>query len=162
MIEVGKLNQYKPLKYTNNSYIVSWGLSNHGADLYSWNYEKLQYKPSINDIKRIINNYYNNIIKNNIENNFIWNNMNIKLTLENQIDYKLLFDTTMLLDGTNLPEKVKFKNGNENIYYSFEDIDDMKNFIIAMNEHIRMNLNIGYDLKESVNYNDYIKILETL
>lgn len=162
MIEVGKLSQYKPLKYTNNNYIVSWGLSSHGSDLYSWNYEKLQYKPSINDIKKIINNYYNNIIKNNIENNFIWNNMNIKLTLENQINYKLLFDTTMLLNGSNLPEKVKFKVGNENIYYSFEDIDDMKDFIIAMNEHIRIYLNKGYDLKDSVNYNDYIKILETL
>ncbi|MBO7645266.1 MAG: hypothetical protein J6S57_03115 [Alphaproteobacteria bacterium] len=89
MTENGKLNQYKLIKHVNNSYIVSWGLTKYGNDLYSWNYKKLNLKPSIQDIKNIINEYYNNITKNNIENNFKWNGMNIYLSLENQIDYKL-------------------------------------------------------------------------
>ena len=162
MIKTGKLKDYKPIKYINNNYILSWGLTKHGGDLYTWNYTILPLKPSIEEVKNIINSYYNKITKNNIEKNFKWNEMNISLSLENQIDYKLLYDTTVLLKGTNLPEKVKFKIGKENIYYSFETIEDMKEFIIAMNEHIRKYLNKGYEMKESVNYEEYEQNLETI
>ena len=162
MIQVGKLNEYKLIKFVNNQYILSWGLTKNGADLYTWNYITLSLKPSITDIKNIINGYYNNITKNNIENNFKWNGMNISLTLENQIDYKLLYDTTIILKGSNLPEKVKFKIGKDNIYYSFEDIDEIKDFIVSMNNHIRKYLNIGYNIKDSIDWNEYENYLKNI
>ena len=162
MIEVGKLEQYKAVKHINDKYIICWGLTHHGKDIYSWNYASLTYKPSIDKIKDIINSYYNELTKTNIENNFKWNGMNIFLSIENQIDYKLLFDTTVLLNGKNLPEDVKFKIGKNNFYYTFEDIDDMKDLIVAMNNHIRKYLKEGYKLKESIDYEDYIHELETL
>ena len=154
----GYKNQFKPLVYNDksNKYIVSWGLKNIGGDNYQWNYEVLNNKPSLNTIKNVITKYINQQTKNCIENRFRWNNMSIKLSLENQIDYKLLFDTTLLLDGSNLPEKVKFKINGENIYYIFETIDDMKDFIIVMNNHIRKCLEVGNKMKEEINYNDYI------
>jgi hypothetical protein len=154
----GSKNQFKPLMYNDksNKYIVSWGLKNIGDDNYQWNYEIFNQKPSLDIIKNTITGYINNQTKYNIENRFRWNNMSINLTIENQIDYKLLFDTTVLLDGSNLPEKIKFKINGKNIYYTFETIDDMKDFIIAMNNHIRECLEVGNNLKEEINYNDYI------
>lgn len=153
----GNINEFKPLKYNDktNKYIVSWGLKNIGGDNYTWNYEIFNKKPSISIIKKTIVNYINSLTKSCIENRFKWNGMSINLTIENQIDYKLLFDTTSLLDGSNLPEKVKFKIDGENIYYTFETIDDMKDFIIAMNNHIRMCLETGNNMKEEINYEDY-------
>ena len=154
----GYKNQFKPLVYNDKSkkYIVSWGLKNIGGNNYQWNYEILDNKPSLDTIKDIINGYINQQTRNCIENKFRWNGMSIKLSIENQIDYKLLLDTTILLDGSNLPEKVKFKINGENIYYTFETMEDMKDFIIAMNNHIRECLEVGNKAKEEINYNDYI------
>lgn len=154
----GSKNQFKPLIYNDksNKYIVSWGLKNIGDDNYQWYYEIFNQKPSLDTIKNTITGYINQQTKSNIENRFRWNDMSINLTLENQIDYKLLFDTTMLLDGLNLPEKIKFKINGKNIYYSFETIDDMKDFIISMNNHIRKCLEVGNKMKEEINYDNYI------
>ena len=99
---------------------------------------------------------YNEQTKKCIENKFRWNDMSIKLSIEKQLDYKLLFDTTVLLNGSNLPEKVKFNINNEIIYYTFETIEDMKDFIIAMNDHIRKCLKVGDTAKEEINLSDYI------
>ena len=157
--KVGYKDQFKPLIYNDktNKCIVSWGLKNIGGDNYQWNYEIFNNKPSLKAIKNTINKYINKQTKYCIENKFRWNGMLINLTLENQIDYKLLFDTTVLLDGTNLPEKVKFKINNEYVYYEFETIDDMKDFIIAMNNHIRECLEVGNNAKDEINYDDYIQ-----
>ena len=140
----------------SKKYIISWGLRNIGGDNYQWNYEIFDTQPSLDIIKKTITNYINLETKYNIENRFRWNGMSINLTIENQIDYKLLFDTTLLLDGTNLPEKIKFKINNENIYYEFETIDDMKDFIISMNNHIRKYLEIGNKMKDEIKYDDYV------
>jgi hypothetical protein len=156
--KIGSLNEFKPIIYNDKSkkYIISWGLKNVGDENYQWNYEIVKNKPSLNDIKNIINTAINKQTRYCIENKFRWNNMAIGLTIENQIDYKLLFDTTILLNGSNLPEKAKFKANNETIYYSFETVEDMKDFMIALNNHIRACLNAGYKAKDAINYDDYI------
>jgi hypothetical protein len=155
---IGNINDFKPISYNSKTkkYIVSWGLINVGGDNYQWNYKIFNSKPSINVIKDTINSSINQNTKQYIENNFKWNGMSIYLSIENQIDYKLLLDTTILLEGTNLPEEVKFKVNGENIYYSFETIDDMKDFIIAMNNHIRRYIAEGNKAKDEVNYDEYV------
>lgn len=159
-INIGKLSQFKTINYVNNKYIVSWGLekvnNNPEDDTYKWYYFILTHKPSIVEIKEIINAYINELIKKSITENFIWNGMKIKLSIENQIDYKLLFDITMLQNGENLPEKLKFKSNGEIIYYEIDNIDEFKDFIIQMNNHIRNCVKIGYDMKESIHYEEYV------
>ena len=159
-INIGKLNEFKAINYVNNKYIVNWGLSkvnnNPDDDTYKWYYFILTHKPSIVEIKDTINTYINEQIKKAITENFIWNGMKIKLSLENQIDYKLLFDTTMIQNGTNLPEKLKFKSNGETIHYEIDNIDEFKDFIIQMNNHIRNCVKIGYDMKESIHYEEYV------
>ena len=71
------------------------------------------------------------------------------------IDYKLLFDATMLQDGKNLPEVLKFKINDENVYYEITSIDEFKDLILSINEHIRKSLKYGNDLKDSIEYYDY-------
>jgi hypothetical protein len=158
-INIGKLSKFKTINYVNNKYVVSWGLEKANNDpeddTYKWKYFILDHKPSIPEIQEIINNNINEQVRKSIENNFYWNGMKIKLSIENQIDYKLLFDTTVLLNGTNLPEKVKFKANGENIYYEIDSLDEFKDLIINMNNHIRNCVKIGYNLKESINYEEY-------
>ena len=158
-ITSGKLSQFKAINYVNNKYVVNWGLEKANDDpkddTYKWNYFILDHKPFIPEIKDIINGDINTKVRKSIENNFYWNGMKIKLSLENQIDYKLLFDVTMLQDGSNLPEKLKFKVNGETIYYDIESLEEFKDFIINMNNHIRNCIKIGYKMKESINYEEY-------
>ena len=154
-IKFGKLNEYKPIKFINNKYVISWGLEKVNDDSYKWKYFVSNNKISKNEIKDIINAYVNSEVKKSIENKFEWNSMHIYLSLENQIDYKLLFDVTMLQNGKNLPETIKFKVNGENIFYEIESIEEFKDFIIKMNNHIRTCIKIGNNIKESINYVDY-------
>ena len=154
-INIGKIEDYKPIKFINGKYVISWGLVNSEESAPKWYYFIKDYKPSIFDIKNEIESYINECTKNNIINNFRWNNMSIALTLEDQLDYKLLFDITMLKDGDNLPETVKFKYKNQNIFYTFESLDEMKEFIIEMNDHIRRCILFGNEWKESIDYTVY-------
>jgi hypothetical protein len=61
----------------------------------------------------------------------------------------------MLEDGNNLPQTIKFKYRKENIFYTFETLEEMKSFIIAMNNHIRKCILEGNELKESIDYSVY-------
>lgn len=154
----GTLNSFNPIIYNpkTKKYIVSWGLKNIGGDNYKWNYEIFSSKPSLDLIKSTIIGFINTQTKNCIENKFKWNDMYIKLSIEKQIDYTLLYNTTKIQNGSNLPEKVKFKINEENVYYTFENIEDMENFIVAMNDHIRKCLEVGNNAKESIKFEDYI------
>jgi len=154
-INIGKLSDYKPVNFVNNKYVISWGLEKIDEDSYKWKYFLVDQKPTVYQVKDIINKYVNEEVKKSIETQFYWNSMNIKLSMENQIDYKLLFDVTMLQEGANLPEKLKFKVNGENIYYEIDSLEEFKDFIIAMNKHIRKCVQIGYNIKESINYEEY-------
>lgn len=156
-ITSGKLDKYIPIKKVNNKYVVSWGLNqiDQSNDLWQWYYFVVNHKPSINEIKTNIETFINEQTKNIIFNHFKWNDMKIYLSLENQIDYKLLFDATMIQDGKNLPEVLKFKINDENVYYEITSIDEFKDFILSINEHIRKSLKYGNDLKDSIEYYDY-------
>lgn len=153
-IHIGKIEDYKPIKFVNGKYIISWGLSNSN-EAPKWYYFIKDYKPSLSDIKKEIESYINETTKNSIIKDFRWNNMSIDLKIEDQLNYKLLFDISMLENGNNLPQSVKFKYKDQNIMYTFESLDEMKDFIISMNNHIRKYLLKGDELKESINYNDY-------
>lgn len=154
-IHTGKITEFKTINYVNNKYVISWGLEQINDDTYRWKYFIMNTKPSVDEIKATIETYINDNTKHIIETSFYWNNMNIYLSLENQIDYKLLFDITMIKEGSNLPEKLKFKINGEKIYYDIDTIDEFKDFMISMNNHIRVCLDKGNNLKDSINYEEY-------
>ena len=150
-----KIENYKALQCINNKYIINWGLKNNNDFYGTWYYKIYNSRPSVITIKHDIEEFINANTKNKIINNFKWAGMNINLSSENQLNYKLLYDTTVLQNGKNLPEKVKFTIKDKDIYYSFETIDELKNFIIAMNNHIRLHLINGWEEKRSIDYSQF-------
>lgn len=154
-ITIGNINEYKPIKFINNKYVINWGLNNVNNENGQWYYFITDKKPSVYEIKTVIESFINQETNNNIINHFKWNDMKIDLTLEDQMNYKLLFDISLLNDGSNLPEQVKFKINGKTVFYSFETLDDIKSFITEMYNHIRNCILQGNNLKESINYDDY-------
>ena len=150
-IETGSFNKYIPLsQIKNGKYKISWELEEINSGMYKWKYTIVDSKPSLSFVKTLIEDSINNDIKNVIVNGFYWNDMHIYLTVEHQLDYKLLYDSTMILDGTNLPENARFEVNGKPIIYKFKSIDDLQDFILCMNEHIRKCINAGYERKEKI------------
>lgn len=155
-IETGSFNAYKPISQTKNGKCkISWELESINSGLYKWKSIIVDTKPSLASIKNLIEDSINEDIKNAIVNGFYWNDMHIYLTVEHQLDYKLLYDSTMILDGTNLPENARFEVNGKPFIYKFKTIDDLQDFILCMNEHIRKCINKGYERKEKIEYSDY-------
>lgn len=150
-----RIEKYKAIQCINNKYIINWGLINNNDSYGTWYYKVYKNKPSLVTIKNDIEEFINKNTSNKIINNFKWNGMKINLSKENQLNYKLLFDVTILQNGTNLPEKVKFEVNHKTIYYSFESIEELKSFIIGMNNHIRLNLINGWEEKQSIDYSQF-------
>lgn len=155
--KTGNINDFKPIvKINDNKYVISWGLSNAYEDIYNWNYFTLDYKPSIKQLKDIIETYINENTKYSIVNNFYWNGMQIYLSVEKQLNYKLLYEITKIKNGDNLPVSLKFSINRTPYYYTFETISDLEDFIINMYEHISQCLMKGNSIKESIDYDLYI------
>lgn len=149
------IDQYTPIKKVNGKYVISWGLKELGNNQGQWYYFILDKKPTKEIIKQHINQYINENVRKSIENNFIWNNLKVSLTIEDQIDINLLFNITNLQNGENLPETIKLKQGKETIYYNIETLDEFKDLLICMNKHIRKCLNQSNELKDSIDYKQY-------
>ena len=97
IIEVGSKDKFYPIKKIKEQlYKVSWGLQEIDDNTYSWKYCILTYKPSLDKIKKIIEDDINKKTKNSIINRFYWNDMKVDLTLEKQLDYKLLYDSSLI------------------------------------------------------------------
>lgn len=91
----------------------------------------------------------------NIINSCLWNGYNIYLSKENQMNYKNAFDLAMATDGENLPVTFKFKKGNASVYYTFDTVNELKDFYVAMSNHISNCLKAGWEEKDKFDRNDY-------
>lgn len=126
------------------------------ASKYSeWLAFNLDHKPTVSEIKKVITEYYNNLISKRIKNDFFWNGMSVELKDVDQTNYKAAWDLAYQTNGENLPITFKFKQGGKNVFYTFSDIEELKNFYLAMNKHISACLEEGWKLKEAVKYDLY-------
>ena len=120
-------------------------------------YEEYEFnhKPSLDEIKDVILDYYNSKIDETIISGFIWNEMQIWLTTENQFNYKATFDLAMQTNGSNLPIVFKFGTTSEPIYYSFTTIEELNDFYTKAIAYINATLKIGWNEKDAIDWTLY-------
>lgn len=166
----GKKENFKPIKKGYNTYIISWDfeemtnktydeegniVSEKPSQVGSWMVAQLSYKPTLDIIKNIILTWYNNQIDKKILSGFVWKDMQVWLSSENQFNYKAAYDLAVQTNGANLPIKFKFGSTEEPIYYTFESIEDLQDFYISAMNFINTTLNEGWNKKDSINWEDY-------
>ena len=175
-VTTGKSENFKPIERTEDGkYLVSWNkkevlteekiLKNSRyvstgrmiptGSAY-WNSMVFSYKPNANDIYNKIVEYVNNSVNYKITNLFVWNGYIVNLSMENQQNYKTAFDLAVQTDGKNLPLKFKFKKGNKVEYFTFNDLDTLKDFYLKLNKHINDSLSEGWEIKDSIRKEDYV------
>lgn len=116
----------------------------------------LEYKPTIGEIRQILIDQINANTDERILKGFVWKDHPVYLSSENQFNYKSAYDLA-LQDETILP--IKFKLGEDTnggvVYYTFETVDELKDFYTKAILHINQCLNEGWQEKDDLDMSLY-------
>ena len=162
----GEITLYAPIRIHGKRTIVSYDFQEVGDgvnatwnELYYSQREKVY--PAFEKVKNDIIADINAKTDEKILSGFVWNNKPVWLSSENQFNFKAAYDLAVQTVGQSLP--VKFKLGEDEegnpIYHTFETLADLQDFYTKAIAYINQCLNDGWQLKDSIDWNDY-KITE--
>lgn len=133
-----------------NIWYLRWNKwSNEDGD--HWFEETIEGTPTIDQVKTIIEDFYNQEAQKKILEGFIYNDKVIWLSSENQMNYKSLFD---LKAEKNV---IKTSDGS---YLTFESFKDYEKFYYAIIEFIQTTLQECWNNKDNFDYSEYKKIID--
>ena len=130
------------------------------TNLGTWTEMWLSGKPSIEQVKGIILNSMNKDIDQKILSGFIWKDMSVWLSSENQFNYKAAYDLAVMSQGQSLPVTFKFGSTDSPVYYTFESLEDISDFYVSAITYINTCLAEGWKKKDSIDWSVYEKALE--
>ena len=137
-----------------NIWKIRWDIKEFEG-VYSYEEHTFKFKPSLNEIKDIIYNWYNNKTDKAILNGFTWKNMLVWLSTENQFNYKAAYDLAVQTAGLSLPVKFKFGTPEKPEYYTFTSLADFSDFYIQAMSYINATLDKGWQEKDTINWDKY-------
>jgi len=146
-------------KVGRNKYEIIYGFGkDREDDATGWNYRhRFDHRPTIDEIKEVINAQINADTDTKILTQFTWNGKRVWLSQENQMNFKSAYDLTLQTDGSTLP--IKFKLGEDErgevIYHTFTKIEPFTDFIIKAFTFINATLNEGWKEKDGVDYSKF-------
>lgn len=160
--------EINPIECINRKYqkwIIRWNIQPRFNDEYEqigtvYNEQLVLHKPSVDEIKDIVLNGYNELIDQKIVSSFSWKGMSVWLSTENQFNYKAAYDLAVMSQGKSLPTVFKFGTTEEPVYYAFETLEDISDFYVSAMAHINTCLAEGWKLKDSIDWSVYEKALE--
>lgn len=125
------------------------------TDYATWMVEIFHHKPTLSYIKNMILDWNNKQVDYKILNNFVWNDMKIWLSTENQFNYKAAYDLAIQTNGANLPIVFKFGTTEEPVYHNFETLEDLSNFYVSAMTYINNTLAEGWNKKDNIDWSVY-------
>jgi hypothetical protein len=154
LVNFGKITQLTEEKIMKNSRLVGTGKM-VPTGMAIWRSILFDVKPSVSMIQNAIFNIINNDVQKSIKDGLNWKGYSVYLTLENQMNYKNSFDLALATNGENLPVTFKFSKKGKSEYYTFDNVNELKDFYMAVNNHINTCLENGWKEKDKFNPNDY-------
>lgn len=122
----------------------------------------VRHLPTLQELKYLILTEINKQIDRKILEGFVWQEMPIWLSSENQFNYKAAFDLAIQTQGMNLPTTFKFGTTDEPIYYTFESVEDLQDFYTSAVKYINDTLAEGWKQKDSIDWEEYDKEIRRL
>lgn len=113
------------------------------------------HKPSLAEIKSVINNFYNEQTDANILSGLQYDGQMVWLSAENQANYKAAYDLAVQTQGESLPYKVKLGSEDAPVYKEFNSLQDFKAFYLAIQKHIQETISEGWKKKDSIDWSQY-------
>lgn len=122
----------------------------------------LKRKPTIYDVKKAVYEGVNKMVDEDIISGFVWNDMPVWLSSENQFNYKAAYDLCVQTDGKNLPVVFKFGSTENPIYHKFETQEELCDFYTNAMRYISDTLSTGWTMKDSVVWSSYEECVKGL
>lgn len=119
-------------------------------------------KPNINDIKQAVLEGVNRMIDEKIISGFVWNDMPVWLSSENQFNYKAAYDLSVQTGGQTLPVLFKFGSTENPIYHQFTTQEELSDFYLKVMKFINDTLSEGWNMKDSIKWDEYEECLKTI
>lgn len=130
------------------------------TQLGAWTEALVPFKPSLEQLKKLVLDAINKDVDEKILSGFVWKDMPVWLSTENQFNYKAAYDLAVMSQGQSLPVTFKFGTTESPVYYTFETLDDISDFYISAMAYINTTLAEGWKLKDSIDWSVYEKILK--
>lgn len=130
------------------------------TQLGTWTEALVPFKPSLEQLKKLILDAINKEVDEKILSGFIWKDMPVWLSTENQFNYKAAYDLAVMSQGQSLPVTFKFGTTESPVYYTFETLDDISDFYISAMAYINTTLAEGWKLKDGIDWSVYEEALK--
>lgn len=129
-----------------------YGYGSNGETGWDWR-ERFNHKPTLDEIKEVVLAQINRNTDEKILCGLTWKDMLIWLSTENQFNYKAAYDLAVQTEGTSLPVKFKFGTDDSPIYYTFNTLDELKEFYTTSLNFVQQTLAEGWNEKDNVDWN---------
>ncbi len=131
-----------------------YGYGTDGTMGWNWR-ERYTRKPTTDEIRSTVTEQINRNVDEKILSGLTYNGMQVWLSTENQLNYKAAHDLAVQTDGKTLPVKFKFGTEEEPQYYTFESVDELHEFYLAMVAHIQSALAEGWAEKDNMDWDKF-------
>lgn len=148
----------KPIECINpplNRWAVRWDFQPDENDTLNYEERVFDYKPSIDEIKAMIEGWINTVTEETIMSGYTWKDAPVWLSPENQLNYKNAYDLATQTDGETLPVQIKMGTWEDPVYYTFEDPDELAEFFTGYVRHIQDTLAEGWKQKDQLDLTPY-------
>lgn len=137
------------MKIGRNKWELIYGYGTDGVS--GWTYrERFNHKPTQEEIKSLIIAQINRNVEEKILCGFVWRDMPIWLSAENQFNYKAAYDLAVQHNGATLPVKFKFGTDETPVYHTFETLDELQLFYMTALAYIQQVLDEGWQEKDNL------------
>lgn len=108
-------------------------------------------KPSPEAIKSVVIGWYNQQIEETILSGFVYEDMPVWLSTENQFNYKVVYDLAVQTKGSTLPVVFKFGTDEQVQYRIFGTLEELDDFYKKAMTHVQDTLTDGWEKKDAFN-----------
>ena len=156
----GKIKDYIVVKEDKNRFLVNYGMEPINETDATWFqlvfYKKQVGKPSFKMAKDAILEDINSQTDYKILTGFVWNNIHVYLSIENQRNFSEAYHMAQS-SSSILP--ITFKLGEdeneEPVYYTFTTVEELTSFYTQAFAYINQCLNEGWQRKDAIDWEPY-------
>lgn len=138
-----------------NKWKVRWNIAEQDDGQAQWQETDFAHKPTLDEVRAAIFGWFNSETDRKILSGFVWHDMHVWLSQENQFNYKSAYDIAVQTGGKSLPVKFKFGTDTEPQYYEFKTLDELADFYFKALAYIQTTLQEGWNAKDAINLKEY-------
>lgn len=156
----GDLPLIECINHRKGTHAVRWDRQEDGDNGYSYMEEDIDHKPTLDEVKDIVQGWIDSQTNIRIVSGFRWHGIDVWLSVENQRNFAEA-QRKADADASILP--ITFKIGEnaskEPIYHTFTEVAELDDFYDRAFAHINECLVEGWSRKDSMDWSEYSRLI---